>query len=49
MVAIVLTFLCFAAIVAGAMFVTAPWGRGVLAVGVLGLLVLEVRERAGDG
>lgn len=49
MVAVFLTFLCFVAVVAGAMLVLHPVGRGVLAVGVLGLLVLEAHERAGDG
>lgn len=50
MLSILLTFACMAAIVVGAWFVTDGFGRAVIAVGVLGLLVLEARERAsGDG
>lgn len=49
MLSILLTFACMAAIVAGAWFLFTPYGRAVLAVGVLGLLVLEARERASGG
>ena len=45
MLAVVLTFLCFVAIIAGAFY---EWGVGaaVVAVGVCGLLVLEAHERS---
>ena len=49
MIAILLTFACFVAVIVGCVAVVDPWGRGLLAVGVLGLLVLEAHERAGDG
>jgi hypothetical protein len=48
MVAVVLTLLCFVAVVVGVAFVTEPWGRAVAAAAVIGWLVLEARDRAGD-